>query len=116
MGGLASAQFTGPWFGHPLTTSSSHLAAAQVCQVVHAQVLGDFLQPGSAGGEVTAQQPASGQLLQSCLPVLRVAPLAFQGTGQLGGDHGFSFAEQPPGVLQQQKVVAQRESFDHPFT
>jgi hypothetical protein len=45
-------------------TASSRRAAAQVRQVAHAQALGNFPQPGSAGGEETAQQPASGQLLQ----------------------------------------------------
>jgi len=53
--------------------ASSHRAAAQVRQVSHAQALGDFPQPGSAGGEETAQQPACGQLLQPRLPVLGVA-------------------------------------------
>ena len=48
-------------------------ATAQVRQVVHAQTLGDFPQPGSAGGKETAQQPARGRLLQLCLPVLGVA-------------------------------------------
>jgi len=69
--------------------------------MVHAQTLGDFPQPGSAGGEETAQQPACRQLLQPRLPVLGVAPQPLEDPGQLTGDHGFALAEQPPGVLQQ---------------
>jgi hypothetical protein len=49
-----------PVFG----SASSRRAAAQVRQVVHTQTLGDFPQPGTAGGEETAQQPACGQLPQ----------------------------------------------------
>ncbi len=49
----------------------------------------------------TAQQPARGQLLQPRLPVLGVAPEPLEDAGQLTGDHGFAFAEQPPGVLHQ---------------
>jgi len=45
-------------------SASTRRAAAQVRQVSHAQTLGDFSQPGPAGGEETAQQPAFGQLLQ----------------------------------------------------
>src|SRR5208337_565493 len=86
-----------PAFG----AASSRRAAAQVRQVVHAQPLGDFPQPGSAGGEETAQQPACGQLLQPRLPVLGVTSQPLEDPGQLTGDHGFALAEQPPGVLQQ---------------
>src|SRR5208283_4242156 len=92
--------------------ASSRRAAAQVRQVVHAQTLGDFPQPGSAGGKETAQQPARGQLLQPRLPVLGVSPQPLEDTGQLTGDHGFALAEQPPGVLHQEQVIVQRESFD----
>jgi len=84
-----------------LRAASPRRAAAQVRQVVHAQTLGDFPQPGSAGGEETAQQPARGQLPQPRLPVLGVAPQPLEDPGQLTGDHGFALAEQPPGVLQQ---------------
>jgi hypothetical protein len=80
--------------------------------VVHAQALGDFPQPGTAGGEETTQQPARGQLLQSRLPVLGVAPQPLEDPGQLTGDHGFALAEQLPGVLHQEQVIVQRESFD----
>ena len=55
-------------------------------------------QPGSAGGEETAQQPACGQLPQPRLPVLGVAAQPLEDPGQLTGDHGFALAEQPPGV------------------
>src|SRR5208337_2771743 len=99
-----------PTFG----AASSRRAAAQVRQVVHAQTLGDFPQPGSAGGEETARQPARGQLLQPRLPVLGVASQPLEAPGQLTGDHGFALAEQPPGVLRQEQVIAQRESFDDP--
>src|SRR5271157_2244741 len=94
--------------------ASSRRAAAQVRQVVDAQTLGDFPQPGSAGGEESAQQPARGQLLQPTLPVLGVAPQPLEDPGQLTGDRGFAFAEHPPGVLHQKQVIAQRESFEHP--
>src|SRR5271157_2659862 len=94
--------------------ASSRRAAAQVHQVVHAQTLGDCPQPGSAGGEETAQQPARGQLLQPTLPVLGVTPQPLEDASQLTADHGFVRAEQPPGVLHQEQVIAQQESFDHP--
>ncbi len=42
--------------------------------MVHARPLGDFPQPGTAGGEETARQPAGGQLPQPRLSVLGVAP------------------------------------------
>ncbi len=77
--------------------------------------LGDFSQPGSAGGEEAAQQPACGQLLQPRLPVLRATPQPFENPCQLAGDHGFACAEQPPGVLNQEQVAAQRESLEHTF-
>src|SRR5208283_5929958 len=86
--------------------ASSRRAAAQVRQVVHAQTPGDFPQPGSAGGEETAQQPARGQLLQPTLPVFGVAPQPLEDPRQLTGDHGFALAEQPPGVLHQEQVIA----------
>jgi len=90
-----------------LGEGSSRRAAAQVRQVVHAQTFGDLPQPGSAGGEEAAQQPASGQLLQSRLPVLGGAPEPLEDPGELSGDHGFARAEQPPGVLHQEQVIAQ---------
>ncbi len=90
-----------------LRAASSRRAAAQVRQVVHAQTLGDFPQPGTAGGEETAQQPACGQLPQPRLPVLGVTPQPLEHPGQLTGDHGFALAEQPPGVLHQEQVIAQ---------
>jgi hypothetical protein len=74
-----------------------------------------LLAPGTAGGEETAQQPACGQLPQPRLPVLGVTFQPLEDPGQLTGDHGFALAEQPPGVLHQQHVIAQRESFEHPF-
>src|SRR5271157_1859491 len=95
-----------PAFG----AASSRRAAAQVRQVVHAQTLGNFPQPGSAGGEETAQQPARGQLPQPRLPVLGVAAQPLEDPGQLTGDRGFARAEQPPGILHQEQVIAQRES------
>src|SRR5208282_460707 len=76
--------------------------------------LASVSQPGSAGGKETAQQPARGQLLQPRLPVLGVAAQPLEDPGQLTGDHGFALAEQPPGVLHQEQVIAQRESFEHP--
>src|SRR5208337_1961412 len=100
-----------PAFG----AASSRRAAAQVRQVVHAQTLGDFPQPGPAGGEEAGQQPARGQLLQPRLPVFGVAPQPLENPGQLAGDHGFALAEQPPGVFHQEQVIAERESFEHPF-
>src|SRR5271157_1663414 len=100
-----------PAFG----AASSRRAATQVRQVVHARTLGDFPQSGSAGSEETAQQPACGQLPQPRLPVLGITPQTLEDPGQLTGDHGFALAEQPPGVLHQKQVIAQRESFEHPF-
>src|SRR5208337_4471571 len=91
---------------------SSRRAAAQVRQEVHAQTLGDFPHPGSAGGEETAQQPACGLLLQPRLPVLGVAAQPLEDPGQLTGDHGFALAEQPPGVLHREQAIVQRESSD----
>ncbi len=44
-----------------------------------------------------------------------IAPQPLEDPGQLTGDRGFAFAEHPPGVLHQEQVIAQRESFDHPF-
>ena len=95
--------------------ASSRREAAQVRQMVHAQTLGDFPQPGSAGGEETAQQPACGQLPQPRLLLLGVAAQPLEDPGHLTGDHGFALAEQPPGVFHQKHVIAQRESFEHPF-
>ena len=47
--------------------ASSHRAAAQVRQVVHAQTLGDFPQPGTAGGEETAHnRPAASFCNRAC--------------------------------------------------
>src|SRR5208337_4867578 len=69
-----------------LGAASSRRAAAQVRQVVHAQTLGDFPQPGTAGSKETAQQPACGQLLQPRLPVLGVGPQPLEDPGQLTGD------------------------------
>ncbi len=89
----------------PLGAGSSRRAAAQVGQAVHAQTIGDFPQPGSAGGEEAAQQPPRGQLLQSRLPVLGVAPEPLEDPVQLSGDQGFARAEQPPGVLHQEQVM-----------
>ncbi len=63
-----------------LGASSSRRAATQIRQVVHAETFGNLPQPGSAGGEEAAQQPAGGQLPHPRLPGLdvewlgRVAP------------------------------------------
>ncbi len=140
-----------------------------------AQTPGDFPQPGSAGGEETAQQTARGQLHKPRLPVLGVAAQPLEDHGQLTTDHSFALAEQPTrvtrvsrgtsncltykrlrritpsgqtvklcstadgsndvtiarqrvcrvlyarpfaklgGVIHQNQVIAQRESFEHPF-
>ena len=90
-------------------------AAAQVRQVVHVQTFGDFPQPGSASGEETAEQPARGQLVQPRLPVLGVAAQPLEDAGQFTEDHSLALAKQPTGVLHQEQVIAQRESFHHSF-
>jgi hypothetical protein len=61
---------------------------------VQAQTLGAFPQPGSAGGEESARQPARGQLPQPRLPVLGVAAHPLKDHGQATGDRGYALAEQ----------------------
>ena len=51
--------------------------SAQVGHVSHAQALGHFRQPGSAGGEESAEQLTRAEFLQPELPALGIAPQAF---------------------------------------
>ena len=92
-------------------------AAAQVGQVVHAALLRHRTQPLPRDREEPAQQPAAAplELLQPRLPAIRTAADPLQDLGHLVRDRRFPLAKQPPGVVHQQQVIAQREALDHPL-
>ena len=71
-------------------------ASGQVGEVPHAKPFSDLSETLSAGREEAAEQPASGQLLQPGLPVLRVAPQPIEDLGQLTRDHSFPVVEDRP--------------------
>ena len=79
--------------------------------------------PGASGASPSAPPPATRILAVlewwssarslSIASSRRHSP-AVRGSGQFAGDQGFACAEQPPGVLHQEQVVAQRDSLQHP--
>jgi hypothetical protein len=101
---------------NPLQPALSRRAAAQVCEVMHSQVCGDFAQALSIGGKESAEQAASLEFLEPGLPGFRACAETFEDPSQLGRDHGFAIAEEPAGVIDQEQVVSQRESAQHPLT
>ena len=93
--------------GNPLQTALSRRATAEVCEVMHSQVCGDFSQALSAGGEESAEQSAGLQFLEPGLPALGAGAETFEDPSQLGRDRGLAVAEEPAGVIDQEQVVSQ---------
>ena len=84
--------------------------------MVHAQASGDFAQPVSAGGEESAEEAALAEFFDAGPPALGAAAEAFEDARELGGDGGLAVAEETAGVIDQEQVAAERESFEHSFT
>ena len=94
----------------------SRRAAAEICQVVHAEVRGDFAQARPAGGEESAEEAALAEFLEPGVPAFHGAAEAFEDSRDLGRDRGFAVPEEPAGVIDQDEVASQGEIFQHPFT
>ena len=78
------------------------------------QPCGHFSQPIAAGCEDPAQ--LSAVLSFSSRACQRSALLPRRGEDSLGRDHGLAFSEEPAGKVDQGKITAERESFEHPST
>ena len=99
-----------------LKMESLDRTSAQVRHASHAQALGHLRQPGSAGGEESAEQLTRAEFFESELPALGVAPQPLEDPGQVRRNRSLSFTEEPSGVINQKEIASQREPDEHPRT
>ena len=62
----------------------SRWAAAEVCEVMHAELCGGFSEALAAGGEESAEQAAGFEFLEAGVPVHGAGAEAIENPGQLG--------------------------------
>jgi hypothetical protein len=67
--------------GNTLQTALSRWATAEVCEVIHPQLYGDFSSALSTGGEEPAEQAAGVQFLEPGVPVFGAGAEVFEGAG-----------------------------------
>ena len=83
------------------TMLSPNGTTLQVDQVTHTEAFADFSQLWAAGREESAEQSIPAKLLDLNLPTLGATAQPHENPGQLRRDRSLSFAEKPPGVVDQ---------------
>ncbi len=79
----------------------SRRASGEICHVMYPQACGDLAQALSAGGEESAEQPATSQLFEPGPPGLGTALEPIEDSRYLRRDRGLPIAEETPRVLEQ---------------
>ena len=79
------------------------------------QASGHVAQPLPAAREEPAQKTASAQLVQTRLPMIGAAAQAVEDRGHLAPYRCLPLAERAPTIIDEQQVLAERETLRHPF-